>query len=378
MHLPDRDLLDRGQREVDRAEHVAQHQLAALHPHPGPDRARVEHDPRRAAPRPAPTAGRRPCRRPTRRRTRATTSPPMTAMTVPPFGANFSTVVSPSSVPVARVIHGPPLGSVVPFQPMLGGMVATESDVETTPFRDLDVTRSDSSLRRFLHGLPGVDQVGAEQRAASLSTRSIKTTAKAYALDLAISMVDLTTLEGQDTDGQGALAGRQGHAPRPVRPDLPRHGGGLRLPRHGRHGEGRAGRQRRQGRRGRDGVPQRPGRDGRQARRHQGRRGRGRRRDRHGDRPGRVPVRPLPRGLRGDRPGPRGLRRTSAPPQGDPRDRRAADLRQRTPRVAGSAMLAGGHFIKTSTGKVAAGRDPAGHAGHAGGRPRLPRGDRHA
>jgi deoxyribose-phosphate aldolase len=65
-----------------------------------------------------------------------------------------------------------------------------------------DVTRSDSSLRAFLHGLPGVDQVGADARAASLGTRSIKTTAKAYALDLAIRMVDLTTLEGQDTHGK--------------------------------------------------------------------------------------------------------------------------------------------------------------------------------
>jgi deoxyribose-phosphate aldolase len=113
------------------------------------------------------------------------------------------------------------MGSVVPFQPMLGGMVATESDVETTPFRDLDVTRSESSLRRFLHGLPGVDQVGAEQRAASLSTRSIKTSAKAYALDLAISMVDLTTLEGQDTDGKvRSLAAKAMH-PDPSDPTCP-------------------------------------------------------------------------------------------------------------------------------------------------------------
>ncbi|MGI5247221.1 deoxyribose-phosphate aldolase [Dactylosporangium sp. CA-139066] len=57
-------------------------------------------------------------------------------------------------------------------------------------------------LRTFLHGLPGVDQVGAEQRAAMLGTRSIKTTAKAQALDLAIRMVDLTTLEGSDTPGK--------------------------------------------------------------------------------------------------------------------------------------------------------------------------------
>ena len=52
-----------------------------------------------------------------------------------------------------------------------------------------DVTASDAALRRFLHGLPGVDQVGAEARAASLGTRSIKTTAKQWALDLAIRMV---------------------------------------------------------------------------------------------------------------------------------------------------------------------------------------------
>ena len=65
-----------------------------------------------------------------------------------------------------------------------------------------DITRSDSSLRRFLHGLPGVDQVGAEARAGSLGTRSIKTTAKAFAVDLAIRMVDLTTLEGSDTPGK--------------------------------------------------------------------------------------------------------------------------------------------------------------------------------
>ncbi|CAA9381942.1 MAG: Deoxyribose-phosphate aldolase [uncultured Nocardioidaceae bacterium] len=65
-----------------------------------------------------------------------------------------------------------------------------------------EATSSDAALRRFLHGLPGVDQVGAEARAAMLGTRSIKTTAKAQAIDLAIRMVDLTTLEGQDTPGK--------------------------------------------------------------------------------------------------------------------------------------------------------------------------------
>lgn len=58
---------------------------------------------------------------------------------------------------------------------------------------------SESSLLAFLNALPGVDQVGADSRAATLATRSIKTTAKSFAIDLAISMIDLTTLEGADT-----------------------------------------------------------------------------------------------------------------------------------------------------------------------------------
>ncbi|KAB8197433.1 deoxyribose-phosphate aldolase [Nonomuraea phyllanthi] len=58
------------------------------------------------------------------------------------------------------------------------------------------------SLRAYLHGLPGVDEVGVRKRAADLATRSIKTTAKRAALDLAIRMVDLTTLEGADTPGK--------------------------------------------------------------------------------------------------------------------------------------------------------------------------------
>jgi deoxyribose-phosphate aldolase len=65
-----------------------------------------------------------------------------------------------------------------------------------------EATRDETSLRRFLHGLPGVDQVGAEARAAGLATRSIKTTSKAWALDTAVRMVDLTTLEGADTPGK--------------------------------------------------------------------------------------------------------------------------------------------------------------------------------
>lgn len=85
----------------------------------------------------------------------------------------------------------------------------------------VDVTASNAALGRFLHGLPGVDQVGAEFRAATLATRSIKTTAKAFALDLAIRMVDLTTLEGQDTPGKvRALCAKAQH-PDPSDPSCP-------------------------------------------------------------------------------------------------------------------------------------------------------------
>jgi deoxyribose-phosphate aldolase len=85
----------------------------------------------------------------------------------------------------------------------------------------VEVTASDAALRRFLHGLPGVDQVGAEARAATLASRSIKTTAKARALDLAISMVDLTTLEGADTPGKVRALCAKGRAPDPSDPTAP-------------------------------------------------------------------------------------------------------------------------------------------------------------
>ncbi|WP_345337983.1 deoxyribose-phosphate aldolase, partial [Actinomadura viridis] len=76
--------------------------------------------------------------------------------------------------------------------------------------------------RAFLLGLPGVDQVGVEERAARLASRSIKTSAKAEAIDLAISMVDLTTLEGADTPGKvRALCAKAAH-PDPSDPGVPK------------------------------------------------------------------------------------------------------------------------------------------------------------
>jgi deoxyribose-phosphate aldolase len=89
----------------------------------------------------------------------------------------------------------------------------------TAPLAEL--AGSETALRAFLHGLPGVDQVGARQRAATLATRSIKTTAKAWALDLAIRMVDLTTLEGADTPGKVRALCAKARRPDPADPTCP-------------------------------------------------------------------------------------------------------------------------------------------------------------
>lgn len=86
------------------------------------------------------------------------------------------------------------------------------------------VDGTESSLRAFLDRLPGVDKVGADSRAAMLATRSIKTTSKARAIDLAISMVDLTTLEGADTPGKIRSLCAKALRPDPADASVPRVG----------------------------------------------------------------------------------------------------------------------------------------------------------
>ncbi|MFV0319115.1 MAG: deoxyribose-phosphate aldolase [Microbacterium sp.] len=81
----------------------------------------------------------------------------------------------------------------------------TSTDLTTLQNRAVELLGGepdDETLGRYLHGLPGVDAVGLEQRAAALGTRSIKTTSKAWALDKIVSLIDLTTLEGADTPGK--------------------------------------------------------------------------------------------------------------------------------------------------------------------------------
>jgi len=66
-----------------------------------------------------------------------------------------------------------------------------------------------------------VDQVGVEARAAALASRSIKRESKLQALDTAIRMCDLTTLEGQDTPGKIAALCAKARRPDPEDASVP-------------------------------------------------------------------------------------------------------------------------------------------------------------
>lgn len=68
-------------------------------------------------------------------------------------------------------------------------------------------------LRRLIQEVGPVDRVGVEERVAKFTTRSIKKEAKVFALKLACSMVDLTTLEGKDTPGKVASLCRKALRP---------------------------------------------------------------------------------------------------------------------------------------------------------------------
>jgi deoxyribose-phosphate aldolase len=71
--------------------------------------------------------------------------------------------------------------------------------------------------RRLAH----VDRVGVEERAAQLGKRSIKTSAKQQGIRMAVSMLDLTTLEGSDTPGKVRQLCAKAVCPAPTMPEIP-------------------------------------------------------------------------------------------------------------------------------------------------------------
>ncbi len=84
-----------------------------------------------------------------------------------------------------------------------------------------ELATSDAALRQVLQGLSGVDQVGIEARVSMLGTRSIKRETKLWALDAAIEMIDLTTLEGADTPGKIRALCSKARRPDPSDPSVP-------------------------------------------------------------------------------------------------------------------------------------------------------------
>ncbi len=79
----------------------------------------------------------------------------------------------------------------------------------------------ETSLAGLLRGLPGVDRIGLEKRAADLATRSLKQGTKRALIDLAIATMDLTTLEGADTPARVRSLCARALRPDPSDPTVP-------------------------------------------------------------------------------------------------------------------------------------------------------------
>src|SRR5213595_1397083 len=76
-------------------------------------------------------------------------------------------------------------------------------------------------LEPRLPRIGSIDQVAVEERAATLAKRSIKRESKVFALELAVRMTDLTTLEGADTPGKVAALASKAIRPDPSDPNVP-------------------------------------------------------------------------------------------------------------------------------------------------------------
>ena len=103
--------------------------------------------------------------------------------------------------------------------PKLGPMSLPAATAAETPLLGSSVTPR--VIDSYLRAVPPVDEVGVSERAAGLSTRSVKRESKLHALDLAIRMCDLTTLEGKDTPGKVIQLASKAVRPDPADPTIP-------------------------------------------------------------------------------------------------------------------------------------------------------------
>ena len=157
------------------------------------------------------------------------------------------------------------------------GQALGHAPVEVYPLRPMTATRRPNSptreradeLIRAWDGRPGplgsllgrvtaVDQVGVEERVDALKRRSIKKASKVWALELAISMMDLTTLEGKDTPGKIRAMCVKAMRPQPGDATIPSVAAVCVYPALVGRGEGRPARLDGQGRQRGDRLPVRP------------------------------------------------------------------------------------------------------------------------
>lgn len=99
--------------------------------------------------------------------------------------------------------------------------LSASSAVSSAPALPLSAVLNASGTLTGAWSPTPVDAVGLEERAASLTTRSIKTDSKREALLLAIRCMDLTTLEGADTPGKVSSLCAKALRPDPINPDIP-------------------------------------------------------------------------------------------------------------------------------------------------------------
>lgn len=92
---------------------------------------------------------------------------------------------------------------------------------EIVPRASAKFAPSRRSFHEALNQVVGVDAIALEERAASLAKRSLKKDSKVWGLRLAISMIDLTTLEGKDTPGKVTALCRKAIRPDPRDPSVP-------------------------------------------------------------------------------------------------------------------------------------------------------------
>ena len=119
---------------------------------------------------------------------------------------------------------GPRLAHRAKSSAAAGGYTRRVAQSARTP------ARIRAPLEPRLPRIGSVDAVALEERAASLAKRSIKRESKLQALELAVRMMDLTTLEGADTPGKVAALCSKAIPSRPCRHLGAKRRGGLRLP----------------------------------------------------------------------------------------------------------------------------------------------------